>query len=709
ADGSACTATRVCKNDATHVETAEATITSAEKIAATCTEKGTTTYTATFDNDWATTQTKDVKDIAAIKHDWNDATYNFAEDGSACTATRVCKNDATHVETAEATITSAEKIAATCTEKGTTTYTATFDNDWATPQTKDVKDIAAINHDWAETTYSFAADGSACTATRVCKNDAKHVETATATIASAVKTPATCKVKGTTTYTATFEETWAVQKTLDVQDIAIDSTNHVGETYTQDEDIVAGTCISEKTWNEVTYCSDCNAKLGTVAKTGEKDPDNHDLKTTEAKAPTCTEIGWDEYVTCQREGCKHTTYEEIKALGHAYERTLQRPAKLADNTWSDGKYIYVCKNNSEHTYEEAVARATYTEYDNIVAVVEGRLNDKSLHPDTRAEIEKLYADNKVALNLIVSEQEAVDAAVAALSDGIAIYLNTYKVTFVVDDVIIDMQTVYYGAGAKAPAAPVKEGFVFTGWNGDYTNIKADIALNATYREGELTLNIVDSDIKVAFGKTKQIAVDIYPENAQVELIFTSADPAIATVDSNGVVKGVKVGATTVTVSDRDGEVKDTVIVYVYRANEKHTAQFTASAYGTFVVNGYSIEESTFISIKAGQEFKFEFIPDNQYKMDDIILIVNGQELSLGDDGYYTISCMNENIMILVTYAPGGIVEDVPNGSGTNTQTHSCWCHSANKLLQLLWKVLMIICKAFGIEQYHYCACGKAHW
>ncbi|MBR3956079.1 MAG: InlB B-repeat-containing protein [Clostridia bacterium] len=414
--------------------------------------------------------------------------------------------------------------------------------------------------------------------------------------------------------------------------------------------------------------------------------------------------------TCtEAKTCKECGVTEGKELGHAYERTLQRPAKLADNTWSDGKYIYVCKNNSEHTYEEAVARATYTEYDNIVAVVEGRLNDKSLHPDTRAEIEKLYADNKVALNLIVSEQEAVDAAVAALSDGIAIYLNTYKVTFVVDDVIIDMQTVYYGAGATAPKAPEKEGFVFTGWNGDYTNIKADIALNATYREGELTLNIVDSDIKVAFGKTKQIAVDIYPENAQVELIFTSADPAIATVDSNGVVKGVKVGATTVTVSDRDGEVKDTVIVYVYRANEKHTAQFTASAYGTFVVNGYSIEESTFISIKAGQEFKFEFIPDNQYKMDDIVLIVNGQELSLGDDGYYTISCMNENIMILVTYAPGGIVEDVPNGSGTNTQTHSCWCHSANKLLQLLWKVLMIICKAFGIEQYHYCACGKAHW
>ncbi|MBO5395788.1 MAG: InlB B-repeat-containing protein, partial [Clostridia bacterium] len=45
--------------------------------------------------------------------------------------------------------------------------------------------------------------------------------------------------------------------------------------------------------------------------------DAHDLKTTAAKAPTCTEIGWDEYVTCQREGCGYTTYVEKPATNHA--------------------------------------------------------------------------------------------------------------------------------------------------------------------------------------------------------------------------------------------------------------------------------------------------------------------------------------------------------------------------------------------------------
>ena len=36
----------------------------------------------------------------------------------------------------------------------------------------------------------------------------------------------------------------------------------------------------------------------------------------DAKAPTCTEIGWEEYDTCQREGCTYTTKVELPALNH---------------------------------------------------------------------------------------------------------------------------------------------------------------------------------------------------------------------------------------------------------------------------------------------------------------------------------------------------------------------------------------------------------
>lgn len=45
--------------------------------------------------------------------------------------------------------------------------------------------------------------------------------------------------------------------------------------------------------------------------------DEHSLVHHDAKAPTCTEPGWEEYVTC--EGCAYTTYKEIPATGHTYE------------------------------------------------------------------------------------------------------------------------------------------------------------------------------------------------------------------------------------------------------------------------------------------------------------------------------------------------------------------------------------------------------
>ncbi|WP_144743347.1 InlB B-repeat-containing protein [Enorma burkinafasonensis] len=45
--------------------------------------------------------------------------------------------------------------------------------------------------------------------------------------------------------------------------------------------------------------------------------EEHTLVHHDAKAPTCTEPGWEAYVTC--EGCAYTTYKEIPATGHAYE------------------------------------------------------------------------------------------------------------------------------------------------------------------------------------------------------------------------------------------------------------------------------------------------------------------------------------------------------------------------------------------------------
>ena len=67
----------------------------------------------------------------------------------------------------------------------------------------------------------------------------------------------------------------------------------------------------------------------------EKDPDNHALVHPRAKAPTCTEIGWDAYETCSR--CDHTTYAELPALNHDYQAVTVEPT-----CETDGYTVFTC-------------------------------------------------------------------------------------------------------------------------------------------------------------------------------------------------------------------------------------------------------------------------------------------------------------------------------------------------------------------------------
>ena len=82
----------------------------------------------------------------------------------------------------------------------------------------------------------------------------------------------------------------------------------------------------------------CSAKAVCEAcggEYGEKDPDNHDLRQHAAKAPTCTEIGWNAYETCSR--CDHTTYAELPALNHDYQAVTVEPT-----CETDGYTVFTC-------------------------------------------------------------------------------------------------------------------------------------------------------------------------------------------------------------------------------------------------------------------------------------------------------------------------------------------------------------------------------
>ena len=97
----------------------------------------------------------------------------------------------------------------------------------------------------------------------------------------------------------------------------------------------AATCVSPPVY--YTNCAYCYRK-GTdtyVHPWYGPDPNNHDLVHHDAKAPTCTEIGWDEYDACQREGCTYTTKVEIPALKHKLVHHDAKAPTCTETGWEE--------------------------------------------------------------------------------------------------------------------------------------------------------------------------------------------------------------------------------------------------------------------------------------------------------------------------------------------------------------------------------------
>ena len=197
--------------------------------AATCTEDGNIAYYTDSDgNYYILDGTNYIETTAsAVKvpktgHDWNSPTYTWSSDNSKVTAKRVCKNDASHVDTETANASSRVAKAATCTSKGKTTYTAQFSNSAFVKQEKTLENISALGHSYGTPQYTWSADGSSCTATVSCTRSgcSEKIEEQ-AVITSSVKTPATYTAKGWTRYTASFSDSHFSSQTKDVPDISM--------------------------------------------------------------------------------------------------------------------------------------------------------------------------------------------------------------------------------------------------------------------------------------------------------------------------------------------------------------------------------------------------------------------------------------------------------------------------------------------------------
>ena len=142
-------ATFTCGNDTSHVENVTAEVTSAVTTPAACETTGVRTYTAkvTFeDKEYTDTKTEV---IPATGHAYGEPVWKWNDDFTA-SATFTCANDATHVETVNATVINEVTTAATCEADGVRTYTAkvTFeDKEYTDTKTET---LPALGHDYKD-------------------------------------------------------------------------------------------------------------------------------------------------------------------------------------------------------------------------------------------------------------------------------------------------------------------------------------------------------------------------------------------------------------------------------------------------------------------------------------------------------------------------------------------------------------------------------
>ena len=264
--------------------------------------------------------------IVDQNHVWQEPKWTWNDDNTA-TVTFTCDNLAhatgkiNETESPAVTMTKTVKTEATCISRGTTEYKGKV-NFEGRDYESDVKTVSTSidinNHDWNSVSYSWSdngANGKACTAKRVCKNDSTHIETAEGTVTKEQTKAPTCTEKGKANYTAVFTKEWAVKQTLTAE---IPANGHKDD----DNDKICNVCgaqLGEKP--SVTPPSYPSYPSGGSVHT-------HTLTLVSGKPAACTEDGAKDYYKCS--GCGRyfedqnaakeiknpDEWKVIKALGH---------------------------------------------------------------------------------------------------------------------------------------------------------------------------------------------------------------------------------------------------------------------------------------------------------------------------------------------------------------------------------------------------------
>lgn len=196
-------------------------------------------------------------------------------------------------------------------------------------------EYGVLGHDWGAWTPNYASNG---THTRRCKRcNAEETGSCSGGYATC-DTLGMCNTCGGSYYGGHAWGEWS----------SAGNGTHTRSCTNYCREVDTAKCTGGKaTCSAKAVCEVCGGEYG------EKDSNNHDLVQHAAKAPTCTEIGWDAYDRCTRSGCNYTTYHVRPALKH---NLVQHAAKAP-----------TCTEKGWNAYETC-SRCDYTTYAKLPAL-----------------------------------------------------------------------------------------------------------------------------------------------------------------------------------------------------------------------------------------------------------------------------------------------------------------------------------------------------
>ena len=182
-------------------------------------------------------------------------------------------------------------------------------------------EYGVLGHDWGAWTPNYASNG---THTRRCKRcNAEETGSCSGGYATC-DTLGMCNTCGGSYYGGHAWGEWS----------SAGNGTHTRSCTNYCREVDTAKCTGGKaTCSAKAVCEVCGGEYG------EKDSNNHDLVQHAAKAPTCTEIGWDAYDRCIR--CGYTTRKELPAQHDLKQHAAKAPT-CTEKGWNAYETCYRC-------------------------------------------------------------------------------------------------------------------------------------------------------------------------------------------------------------------------------------------------------------------------------------------------------------------------------------------------------------------------------